>query len=520
MGEYDKGQAYGERSEAASPAGRFRALGRLMWSDEGSLGRKAMRSGVWIMGSAVATHVLRFVQMLILVRLLVPGDFGIMRIAGFIIHGIDVFSSLGLGWALIHRKDVSEETLSTAWTMGLLRAAAIYAAIFFCAPWVAGFYKTPVVSPILRVVALRIVLAAAANTSGVVMLRKELQFHKHETYEAACNAFSILVTVVAAYYLRSAWALAVGQVAFGAIRVVGSYWVHPFRPRFFLDRKIAGSLWRYGWHIMFAGIVIYLKTEGDDMIVGKMTDEKALGLYALAYTLSNMPATFITHTISGAGFSLYSKLQDNREHLGRAFIRVFRLNAALAVPAALGMAILAPDIVNVIYTPKYAAMIPCFVVLCFFGLQRALGSPCGPVYGAVGKPYILAWTGAGNLVVMLSIIFPLVRSYGILGAAWATLIPGIPHLLLSYFLVTRIARLSLWAIIRVLWQVSVPAALMCGAVLLQKRISTDMCVLTLLGSVLTGMSVYLLASLLFSRGIVEEAIGTLRYFKSSRRSRS
>lgn len=189
MGEYDKGPAYGERGDAESRLDRFRALGRLMWSDEGSLGRKAMRSGVWIMGSAVATHMLRFVQMLILVRLLVPEDFGIMRIAGFVIAGIQTFSSLGLGGALIHRKDVSEETLSTAWTMSLLRSTAIYAAIFLCAPWVARFYETPSVSPILRVVALRILLASAANTSGVAMLRKELRFHKHETYEAACNAF-------------------------------------------------------------------------------------------------------------------------------------------------------------------------------------------------------------------------------------------------------------------------------------------------------------------------------------------
>ncbi|GAH27947.1 unnamed protein product, partial [marine sediment metagenome] len=303
-----------------------------------------------MMGSAATTHSLRFVQTVVLVRLLVPDDFGLMRIAGFVVAAMATFSQMGLGAAVIQRKEISRDILNTAWTLTFIRNVILYAAIFALAPWVAEFYRNPLISPILRVVSIRLLLSALGNSMGLVLLRKELDFRRHELYEIICNAGGIALTIAAAWWLRSVWALAIGQVAFALFRLVGSYIVHPFRPRPSINWQAARSLISFGKHILSAGVVIFLKTQLDDAILGRMKGTEALGFYTLAYALSNMPATLITHAISGVTFSVYSKIQDQPKRLGQAFLKTLRVNAALSIPAAAGLAVLAPEIVNVVYT--------------------------------------------------------------------------------------------------------------------------------------------------------------------------
>jgi len=478
---------------------RARAAMADLWRSEGSLSRKALRSGVWMMGSAASTHCLRFVQTVVLVRLLVPDDFGLMRIAGFVVAAMATFSQMGLGAAVIQRKDISRDILNTAWTLTLIRNVILYAAIFALAPWVAEFYRNPLISPILRVVSLRLLLSALGNSMGLVLLRKELDFRKHELFEIICNAGGIAMTIAAAWWLRSVWALAIGQLAFAFLRLAGSYIVHPFRPRPSINWAAARSLISFGKHILSAGVVVFLKTQLDDAILGRMKGTEALGFYTLAYALSNMPATFITHTISGVTFSAYSKIQDQRKRLGQAFLKTLRVNAALSIPAAAGLAVLAPEIVNVVYTPKYAAMIPCFIVLCIFGLLRSIGAQTGPVFTAIGKPYVVTWLVAGNLTIMLALIYPLTRAYGITGTAWATVIPSVGDTILALYLVCLFSGLSKLRIARALVEIALVTAFMAAAVYSYKTLYNEKTLGHLLAYILLGFGTYTLGMLIFCK---------------------
>jgi len=468
---------------------KARRLGRNLWSEEGSVGQKAVRSAVWVTASAGTTQGLAMVRTVILVRLLVPEDFGIMRVAGFLLAAMGVFTRTGMGQAIVQRKDVDEATLNTAWTIGVIRGVGLFAATFAVAPWVARFYENPLISPILRVIAFKFLIGAFANI-GVTLLRKELSFRKHEMYEAATNFLGIAFTVAMAFWLRSVWALAFGHLGFALLGLIGSYMVHPYRPKLALHAEKAWPLIHFGKHLLASGIVMFLKTQLDDAIVGKMLGMEALGFYALAYRLSNLPARWITSTIGAVTFPAYSKLQDDRKRLGQAFLRVLRLNTALVMPAAAGLFVLAPDIVRVVYGEAYMPMVSAFRALCLFGLLRSLAATTDSVFTAVGKPHIVTVLVTANLCIMLALIYPLTKAYGIAGTAWATVVPNLMLWPLNFGLVSHLTKLPGRQMLRVVAAPVFSSSAMVGLISVVRVSVEGVHAAALVGLVLAGAVFY------------------------------
>jgi len=398
-----------------------KALLRGLWSEEGTLGQKAARGGVWLMGSTAVTKLLGMVQTVILVRLLVPADFGVMRVAGFLLAAIATFTQTGMGAAVVQRKEIDDATLNTAWTIGIIRNAMLFGAVFLLAPWAARFYDNPVICPILRLVGVRFVLGGLGNI-GVVLLRRELNFRRHELLEVICNALAIILTVAVGFWLRSVWALAIGWVAFSCIKLVGSYIAHPYRPRLAFRWVQARMLLRFGVNLTGSGILIFLSTQGDDAVVGKIVGLTALGYYTLAFTLSNLPVVCISHVLGAVALPLYSRVQGDARRLRHAFGTVLRAVSLLALPASVGLFLLAPDLVRVVYGKSYLPMVTCFRVLILYGLLRALAATVGPVFVGVGKPRLDLVMQVVRFGLLAALIYPATGQWGITGAAAATVV--------------------------------------------------------------------------------------------------
>jgi O-antigen/teichoic acid export membrane protein len=394
---------------------------RGLWSEDGTLGQKAVRSSAWVMGSMGVVRVLGMAQTIIMVRLLVPSDFGIMSIAGFLLGAVGTFTETGLGAAVIQRRQVGEETLNTAWTIQFLRNLVLFLAILFLAPWAAAFYKNPVLCPILRFVSLRYLLRAF-NNIGLCLLEKELSYRRLVLLEVITNVVSVALSVTAAFLLHSVWALAIGWVALAAVTLVGSYAVHPYRPRFALRRQEARKLFGFGLNLTLTGILIFLSIQGDNAVVGKVLGLTALGFYSLAYNLSNLPQMCISKVLGSVALPAYSKMQADRERLANVFSTMLTVVTVLAVPASVGLFVLAPDVVKVVYGAKYLPMVRCFRVLIVYGLLRALAAVVGPMFVGTGRPRLDLITQVVRFSILAVGIYPATRAWGITGAAVSTLI--------------------------------------------------------------------------------------------------
>jgi len=150
----------------------------------------------------------------------------------------------------------------------------------------------------------------------------------------------------------------------------------------------------------------------------------------MAYRISNIPATEITHVISQVTFPAYSKLQDNISKLREAYLKVLQVTAFLSFPIAGLIFVLAPDFTRIFLGEKWMPMVPAMQVLCIFGATRSMGATMGPILYSVGKPKIQVKLSAIQLIAMVMIIYPLTIQLNILGASLAVVIPNILALIL------------------------------------------------------------------------------------------
>ncbi|GAG02148.1 unnamed protein product, partial [marine sediment metagenome] len=266
------------------------------------------RGGVWVFTWRISQKILDLVRLIVLARLLSPNDFGLFGIALLALFALDIFSTTGFKQALIQKKEDTKPYLDTAWTVGIIRAFFIAAILFFLAPYVGAFFKTPSVVPILKVIGIVIILESLTNIS-VIYFEKEFKFHKYFAYQFAGNVANFAVAICTALIFRSVWALVLGRLAGVSVACIVSYIIDPYRPRFHVDLQKARKLFTFGKWILGSNTLRFFLSQGDDGFVGKLLGSTALGFYQVAYRISNMPATQITHIISQVTFPAYSKLQ-------------------------------------------------------------------------------------------------------------------------------------------------------------------------------------------------------------------
>lgn len=381
-----------------------------------SLSQRVLISGFWVFALKIANRGLNLIRLIILARILAPDDFGLMGIALLTLSTLETFSQAGFHAALIQKKEDIKGYLDSAWTFLILRSIILFGILYLIAPYAAGFFDAPEAKPIIQVLGLSILLGGFTNI-GVIFFQKELEFNKQFVYQFSGTLANFVVSIAAVLILRNVWALVYGTLAGNLVMCAVSYFIHPFKPRFDFDLAKAKELFVFGRWIMGSSILIFLLTQGDDILVGKLLGATALGFYQLAYRISNMPATEITHVISQVTFPAYSKLQNNIEKLREAYLRVLQLTAFLSFPIAGLIFVLAPDFTRIFLGEKWMPMVPAMQVLALAGLIRSIAATTGPIFYALGKPKIDTKLQIVRLSVLTALIYPFTIKWGILGAS-------------------------------------------------------------------------------------------------------
>lgn len=228
--------------------------------------------------------------------------------------------------------------------------------------------------------------------------------------------------IIIALIHPTVWALVIGFLATALIRCVMSYRIDPYRPAWDFQFSKIKELWGFGRWILGSNILLFLITQGDDIIVGAAAGAAALGFYQLAYKISNIPQSEYTHLISKVAFPLYSKLQDQQEKLGAAYFKILSFTIVVCLPVSVLIFALAGDFTRIFLGEKWLPLIPALQILAFFGFFRALESTTGALFMAIGKPQYRTRLQEVQLILLAVFIVPLTIYYSFVGAALAVTI--------------------------------------------------------------------------------------------------
>jgi O-antigen/teichoic acid export membrane protein len=456
-----------------------------------NLSQRVVKGGFWVFFLRIVNRGFSLIRLIILARILSPNDFGLMGIALLTMSTLETFSQTGFQAALIQKKEDIKSYLNSAWTVLILRGFILFTILYFIAPYAAIFFDAPEAKTIIQVIGFSILFQAFTNI-GVTYFKKELEFNKEFIYQFSGTLADFVVAVSAVLILRNVWALVLGLLAGNIVRCFVSYSVHPYRPHLSKDLGKAKELFGFGKWIMGSSILLFLITQGDDIFVGKLLGTTALGFYQLAYRISNMPATEITHVISQVTFPAYSKLQDNIAKLREAYLKVLQVTAFLSFPIAGLIFILAPDFTKIFLGEKWMPMVPAVQALCIFGVTRAVNATIGSIFQGIGKPNIITFGSGLQLIILVLIIYPLTNKWGILGTSLAVVIPNV---LVMFYLSKKLVNIMNYRLANFIRSLLPPiiggGTTMC-IVMFFFQIWTDESLISFLFSILLGLSVYLI----------------------------
>ena len=204
-----------------------------------------------------ADRSIAFVSTLILARLLVPEDFGVIAMASLVIGLADVFFELGVNVALIQNKTPSPAHYDTAWTLRLIQTTLAAIIVVIASPWAATYFNDPRVTLVTQVLAVSLILSGLENI-GVVTFQKEMQFGREFQFLFCKRIVGFIVTIVAAWFIRSYWAMVIGALAGRTFGVALSFAMHPMRPR--LSLKKFGEIFSVSQWMLVRSIGGYLSS--------------------------------------------------------------------------------------------------------------------------------------------------------------------------------------------------------------------------------------------------------------------
>jgi len=435
----------------------------------GDIRERTVKSGLWSAVTNVSDRALQLVMVVVLARLLHPNDFGLLGIALLIIAVLKRFTNLGLNTALIQKEDTSvDQYMDTVWAIQITRGLAIFAISFAAAPYVATFFGEPRVTDVLRVISVSPLLLGLRNPY-IVYLRKDLEFHKQFVYRVSGSVAQVAVGVVLAVLLRSVWALVAANLAAELTRTLVSYLLSSSRPSLGFDRSNARDLFSYGKWITGLSVFGFLFAQGDDAFVGWFLGATALGYYQIAYQVARSPATEVTNVLSKTMLPSYSKLQNDREALRRAYFKVLTVSVSVSAPMTVGIVVVAPDFVETFLGSDWLPAVGLIQVLAVWGYLLSIGAASGPLLQAIGRPDYTTKATVGKTLLLAVLIYPATDAYGVLGTAVAVVVSAglTSEPYIAYSVLSEIdASLRTF-----LWRLGLPtaASLLMGVVVLGTR---------------------------------------------------
>jgi O-antigen/teichoic acid export membrane protein len=381
-----------------------------------TLSSRVVKGSVWVFTGQFANRGLQMVKSIVLARILVPDDFGIFGIVTLAISSMETFTQTGFKSALIQKQDHIEENLNTAWTVQVIRGFFLAGILFITAPLFAQFFKETRVTQLLQLLCVVELLRGFTNI-GIIYFQKDLEFQKQVAFQFISNMLSLIVGVFLAIRIRNVWAL-VWSALFGQFfTTILSYFVHPFRPSFHLDIKQASGLFRFGRWVFASTIVIFISTKLDQTVLGRVLGADALGVYAIAYQVANMPTTEIVRIANRVILPAYAKLQYDQIRLKKAFTQVLEIVVALATPLTAFLVFASPQIIIGLFGSQWEAAILPTRILALAGFLRAIAATGGPLFVGAGYPHMDFWMNLGRAITIVIFAYPLTYRFGLQGTA-------------------------------------------------------------------------------------------------------
>lgn len=403
-----------------------------------SLSKLAVQGLKWSYLSIVLQAALQLGVISILARLLTPADFGLVGIALIFTNFVERVGFIGVGPALVQRKELHEDDESVAFSLSVWLGLLLLVALYLAAPAIADFFREPVLVPVLRVTSVTFLIESFA-TVPENLLQRDLRFRQLLVVTNSAYFFGNgLVAIGLALSGFGVWSLVIGTIAMRLLKASLLLRIAPQRFVLRLPLERTRSLLSMGFGFSLGRLLSYVALNGDNFIVGRLLGSASLGMYGRAYQLMTLPATYFGQVLEKVLFPTMSRKQEDREGLARLYLMGIEASALVGCTTSVMMYALAPEIIAVLFGPRWSEVVPTLQILstgiafrlCYKNsdtLIRALGA----VYRHASRQWWYTVTVVGGAYlgsayglegVACAVVFAVIVNYALLSELGLTLL--------------------------------------------------------------------------------------------------
>ena len=372
-----------------------------------NLTQKTVKGVSWAGVSQVIRLLLQFGIIAFLARLLSPKEFGLIAMVVVFTNLAMVFRDFGLTAALVQRKELTEEHLFFSFWLNILAGLILSLIIAAAAPAIAHFYSEPELTPVTIVIGATFFISSFGIVQ-MALLMKQLDFKRLAIVEISAVAISGTVAILLALAGFGVWSLVWQQVIFSFATVVFLWLFSRWRPQFSFRWQRGKELLGFGLNLTGFNILNYFTRNMGKLLIGRSLGSIPLGFYDLAYRLLLFPLDNISSVIGRVMFPALSIIQQDKAKTRYAYLRATRYIAMVSFPLMLGLLILAPQFVPVIFGPQWGRSIFLIQILALVGLMQSISTTVGWIYQSQGRTDILLrWGIFSTVIVVPSLIIGL-----------------------------------------------------------------------------------------------------------------
>jgi O-antigen/teichoic acid export membrane protein len=464
----------------------------------------------WTAAARFTGQMITWAITIVVIRLLSPGDYGLVATAGILIGFAGLVQELGLIPALVQAKDVDETRIRQVFGFILISNIVIFGILFLISPYFALFFGQPELENIIRVLGITFLISALSSVP-VAMLRRELKLKVISLVELCATVLGSLATLGLAYSGYGVWALVLGNVLTAAASTIIFLAVTRFHAMPIFSLSGMREMAIFGANVTLSRTIWYFGGQADVMLIGKFLGNEMLGIYSVVNHLASMPLSKLMGIVNQIAFPAFCKIQEDKDQCREYFLLSAQLISLVTFPLLWGLSSVSPEFIHVFLGSNWAEASIVLMLIPLIVPLKSLDMILSPMLEGIGHPEITL-----RNVITRSVVLPILILAGInLGIVGVSALYAAGYLPVLYLNCRRSLKqldTNCWELFLRLRTIILCSGMMYLAVYVSKvTFLADLGVAwRLSGSIIVGALVFGGLSWLFNRRVLMDVVSLVR----------
>ncbi|MBP8091199.1 MAG: oligosaccharide flippase family protein [Giesbergeria sp.] len=403
-----------------------------------------IKGALWSLGTRWAIKLAGFLNTVIMARLLMPSDYGIVAMSMLVVEATHTFTDVGAETAVLRIEKPTRDEVDSAWTLRLFQNIFVGLFVVAIAPLAAGYFKEPRVEPVLFVFAACMCIYGLTNI-GLTLAHKEFNFSVFFRVSVYSKVLSVLTTLVAGVILKDYRALVIG-IASGYISgAVLSYVMHPYRPK--INKTKIKEIWEITKWLMLTSMGGFLLRRSDEIIASKIAVARDYGIYHVGADLGRLPVSEMGPVMMRAFLPVLSSMQGDMKRTNAAVLKTLSAINVITIPVGLGISAIAVPLTEMVLGEKWLEAVPFVAIYAVVAAVQFIVSPLATLLVLKGHTKVQSFAIWIEFAFFVAFIALLIPGYGLLGLAVARLAASVVNIIVIVFLAKKYCSINVLEVV-------------------------------------------------------------------------